>query len=160
MTSHSRKPRQPSAPNGATVREIFSRGPARQGSGPPDKPRRTPLSPPPPAWALGEATLDVRTSIMLVPLWYHLLLKCQPYISIFSPKNEAVCRRPRSFCTRLGIYWAASSAAGRSQLVMTPLSSSKVVVLTMWVLPTRISWVPSSLVRLSFTVASMVKTRS
>ena len=50
------------------------------------------------------------------------------------------------------------SSARRSQLMMQPPSSSKVVVLTMWVLPTRISWVPSSLVRLSFTVPSMVKT--
>ncbi len=61
-------------------------------------------------------------------------------------------------------HWPAgvvpSAEPPRSQVRMMPFSSSKVVVLTMCVLPTRISCVPSSLVRSSFTVPSIVKTRS
>ena len=62
----------------------------------------------------------------------------------------------------VGTYSCAApsaAASGRSQLVIIPPSSSKVAVFTIWDLPTRISWVPSSLDRLSFTVPSMVKTR-
>lgn len=167
-----RKPRQRSAPQeGATVWGIFSRSPAPETSGPSRRPRRIRLSPPPPAWVPGKATDRSRTSTMFAPLWYHFLPKCQPHFAIFLPFSRhpatPVQKRTRRRGCSLRRVLARSvqnrhcaARSWRSQLVMTPPSSSKVVVLTMWLLPTRISWVPSSLVRVLVMVPSMVKTRS
>lgn len=153
---------------GATVWGIFSHSPASGPSGPSRRPRRRRLSPPPPAWVPGEATDRRRTSIMFVSLWYHFLPKCQLHFAIFLPlsphslgrRTKRTRRRPMPARRVLVLvcHWAARSC--RSQLVMMPPSSSKVVVLTMWLLPTRISWVPSSLVRGLVMVPSIVKTRS
>lgn len=155
MTSPGMNSRQRSVPRGTTVWGIFSHSPA---PGPSGRPRNLGESPFYPSILPGmrRVTLDVRTSIML----------CRSIVSWFSEKSTFfrlfrpfVNKNTDGYAIRI-LKFPYSATSRRSQDWMTPFSSSKVVVFTIWVLPTRICWVPSSLVRLSFTVASMVKTRS
>lgn len=127
------------------------------------EPRQRPLSPLPGPAGRKRVLLTFAPLSCFAPPWYHALQKSQ----LFSSKNSTICqdfgtdKMRAAKAARIASGWLGDyCAAARSQERMTPFSSSKVVVLTMWVLPTRISWLPSSLVRLSFTVASMVKTRS
>ena len=165
MTSQERNPRQRSAP--FPGRQSAGSSPAARLRGFQAKVRGASAKAPfpsPRACRTGKGTLDLRTSIMLCAT----MVPRFPKKSTVFPKNFDGLSR---FCTNRmraasaarmvsGWGYCAASVSSRSQERMTPFSSSKVVVLTMWVLPTRISWLPSSLVRLSFTDPSMVKTRS
>lgn len=158
MTSHRMKPRQRSVPLGTTVREMLSHRPAPQRSGPQRNLGEGPF-PSLRFLSLSREVLLTFAPLSCFPSSYHSFQKSQPFFGFFDTLFAKKQGRPfavPAFCFQPAGYWAPSLSQER----MMPFSNSKVVVLTMWGLPTRTSWVPNSLVRLSFTVASMVKTRS
>lgn len=144
MTSLQMNPRQPSVPRGTTVCRMFSHSPAPGPPGRAAKPRRLPLSPfffP----GNGRDTLDIRTSIML----------CGTMVSRFSQKSR-VFRLFRLFVNKKRTadairFFRFPYSAGftLSTVRIVPFSRPNVVVLTTWVKPARISWVPNLLLGLS-----------
>lgn len=157
MTSHNMNSRQRSAHPGDSLRDVLQQ-PDRRAHRSAVRSRRAPLSLPPGPVPVEGGTLVTRTSIMLLPI-LTFFSEMSTGFWLFRPfLDKRKGRQMPSFPAFSKFSY--HPATWRSQERMVPFSSSKVVVLTMWVLPTRISWVPSSLVRLSLTVPSMVKTRS